>query len=80
MKYKHGKQTKQTKPLYQVGQVVNKVLPGPTPLDPPLYMPVAVLERKWAGHIYYYRIQYVPGGNISWLLESQLAAPIGEMT
>lgn len=63
---------KPTKAKFSVGQVVNKVLPG----DPPLRVLVTIQHRQWAGHAWYYRVQYVDGGDTVWLLESQLAAPL----
>lgn len=57
---------KQTKPKFAVGQIVDKDKSGL----------VSVLERRWAGHCWYYRILYL-SGVVSWVLESQLLAPIG---
>lgn len=62
---------KQTKPKFSVGQMVNKVLSG----EPELFVPVSILGRKWAGHCWYYHVEY-NDNQTSWLLESQLAAPL----
>ena len=63
---------KPMKPKFAVRQMVNKVLPG----EAALLVPVSVLERKWAGHMWYYQVAYSDGLTV-WLLEVQLRAPIG---
>ncbi len=65
---RHGKQVLKTKPLYSEGQIVEKIEEAWTEK-------VNILECKWAGHCWYYRI--LNGGVTSWVLESQLRAPIG---
>lgn len=63
---------KPTKAKFSVAQVVDKLMS----VEPETYLPVSILERRWAGHIWYYRIEYSNGAT-SWVLESQLREPIG---
>lgn len=65
---------KPTKAKFAVSQVVHKLLPG----EPVLYATVTILERRWAGHCWYYRVAY-SDRQTSWLMESQLRAPIEEV-
>jgi hypothetical protein len=63
---------KKTKANFSVAQVVDKLMS----VEPEQYVLVSILERRWAGHCWYYRIEYSNGAT-SWVLESQLRAPIG---
>jgi hypothetical protein len=63
---------KPTKAKFPVAQMVNKLMS----VEPETFEPVAILERRWAGHLWYYRIEYRNKAT-SWVLESQLSAPIG---
>lgn len=73
---------KPTKAKFPVAQMVNKLMSvepmsvEPMSVEPEQYVPVSILQRRWAGHCWYYRIEYSNGAT-SWVLESQLSAPIG---
>ena len=64
---------KKTKAKFTIGQIIDKLMS----VEPETYVPVSILERRWAGQSWFYRIEYSNNAT-SWVLESQLRAPIGE--
>jgi len=64
---RHTTNALKPKPKFQPGQIVTRISTQES---------VSVLEVKWAGHCYYVSVLGL-GGQTSWVLETQLRAPLG---